>query len=155
MAEQTAGLGIDELLLPEDYLQVYGDAGSPREGERNLEEIEVGGLTEETEEENSESDRGSDYDSDDDNGKGKGKAREKIKKPTKGKKTRSKKKLKPAPQVLNELVSCRDSSLRFLTHYFTGPRREYHDHRLAQRPNETLVAVEGSLDRAFDQEHQL
>ena len=115
MAEQTAGLGVDELLLPEDYLQMYGDAGSPQEGEEDLKETEVGGSTEETEEEDSGSNRGSDYDSDDDSGKGKGKTREKAKKPTKlakGKKTRSKKKLKPAPHVLNELVSCRGPSLR-------------------------------------------
>lgn len=104
MAEQAAGLGADELLLPEDYLEEYGDARSPQEGEEDPEETGIGGLAEETEEENSESDKWSDYDSDDDSGKGKGKAREKTKKSAKGRKTRSKKKLKPAPQLLNELV---------------------------------------------------
>ena len=44
MAEQTAGLEVDELLLPEDYLQEYKDSGSREE---DLEEMEVDELTEE------------------------------------------------------------------------------------------------------------
>jgi hypothetical protein len=109
MAEQTAGLRVDELLLPEDYLQEYKDSTAQEE---DPEETEVDELTEETEEEISESD----YDDGEDGGKGKGKAREKVKTPTKsakGNKTKSKKKPKPAGQVLNELVGCSCSYLRF------------------------------------------
>ena len=114
MAEQTAGLEVDELLLPEDYLQEYKDSGSREE---DLEEMEVDESTEEeTGEGTLESDKGSDYDDDEENGKGKGKAREKVDKPAKsakGKKSKSKKQ-KPAEEVLNELVGCFCFCLRFL-----------------------------------------
>jgi len=116
MAEQTAGLEVDELLSPEDYLQEYKDTGSREE---DLEEMEVDELTEEeTGEGTLESDKGSDYDDDDDddeNGKGKGKAREKVNKPAKsakGKKSKSKKP-KLAKQVLNELIGHSYFCLRF------------------------------------------
>lgn len=105
MAEQTAGLKVDELLLPEKYLQKHQDSGSLNEIEEDPEEMEVNELIEdETEEEIVESDEGSIY-GDEENGKGK--AREKVKKPAKpmnGTKPKPKKKPKPAGQVLNELV---------------------------------------------------
>ena len=110
MAEQTEGLEVDELLLSENFLPEYKDPRSPKEREEDVEEMEVDELTEESEEEIVESDEGSDYDGGEDNGKktnGKGKAREKVNKPTEptnGEKTKPKKKLKPAGQVLNELV---------------------------------------------------
>ena len=100
MAEQTAKLRVDELLLPEDYLQEYRDS-TAREEEMGVDES----TEEETEEEILESNEGSDYGDDDDDEKGKGKAREKVQGPAKsGKETKSMKKPKPAGQVLNELV---------------------------------------------------
>jgi len=121
MAEQTVGLEVEELLLPEDYLEEYKDLRPPKEREEDPEEMEIDELTEEeTEEEVVESDEGSDYDGSEGKGKktkGKGKAREKVKKPTKstseGKKPKPKKKPKPAGQVLNELVSYSYSRSRF------------------------------------------
>ena len=117
MAEQTEGLEVEELLLPENYLQGYRDSGSPKVKEEDLEEIEVDEFTEESEEEIVESDEESDYNDDGDNGrrtKGKGKAREKVKKPTKptNGKTKPKRKPKSAGQVLNDLVSYSLLSLR-------------------------------------------
>jgi len=104
VAEQTVGLEVDELLLPENYLQKYQNSRSPKEIEEDL-EMEVNEFTEdETEEEIVESDEGSVY-GDEDNGKGK--AREKVKKPTNplnDTRAKPKKKPKPAGQVLNELV---------------------------------------------------
>jgi hypothetical protein len=116
MAEQTEGLEVGKLILPENYLQEYNDFSSPKEEEEDP-ETGVDELTEEEpEEEIVESDGGSDYD-DEDDGKtsGKGKARENVKKPPKpanGKKTKPKKP-KPAGQVLNELVSYSCSRSRF------------------------------------------
>lgn len=106
MTEQTAGLEVDELILPENYLQEYEDLKSPQERERDLEETDVDELTEE------ETEEGSDYSGDEDDGKGKGKTREKAKKPAKGKKPKSKKP-KSAGQVLNELVGYSYFRLRF------------------------------------------
>lgn len=110
MAEQTEGLDVNELLLPENYLQEYVDFRPPRVREEDPEEMEIDELTEEdTEEEVVESDEGSNY-GDEDGGKKtnrKGKAREKAKKrtkPTNGEKKKPKKP-RPAGQVLNELVS--------------------------------------------------
>ena len=111
MAEQMEGLDVNELLLPENYLQEYVDFRPPKVREEDPEEMEIDELTEEdTEEEVVESDEGSNY-GDEDGGKKtnrKGKAREKAKKPTKpmnGEKEKPKKKSKSAGQVLNELVS--------------------------------------------------
>ena len=118
MAEQTAGLEVDELLLPEDYLREYGGSGSREEGlEMEFDEL----IEEETGEEILESDEGSEFGDDEDNGKGKGKTRGKVKesaKSAKGKKSKSKKKPKPAGQVLNELVGYSCSCLRF---WLTSP----------------------------------
>ena len=109
MAEQTAALRIEELLLPEGYLQEYKDPRA-REEEMGVDES----TEEETEEETLESDEGSDYGDDEDDEKGKGKAREKVKGPAEsGRDTNSKKKPKPAGQVLNELVGYFCSCLRF------------------------------------------
>ena len=112
MAEQTEGLQVRVLLLPENYLQECKDFRSLKEEEEDPQEIEVDELSEESEEEIAESDGGSDYDDEDDDGgkkvNGKGKAREEIgksAKPVNDKKSKSKKKPKPAGQVLNELVS--------------------------------------------------
>jgi hypothetical protein len=104
MAEQTAGPEVDELLLPGDYLQEYGDS---RSREEEMEEMEIDESTEETEEEIVESNKGFDYDDLEDSGKGKGKARAKVKKLVKlmkSKESKPKKKPKSARQVLNELV---------------------------------------------------
>ena len=109
MAEQTEGLGVDELLLPENYLQEYKDPRTPKEKEDDPEEMEVDELTEEdTEDEIVESDEGSDYDGgkgDGKKGKGKEKAQEKVKKPVSGeKKPKPQKKQKLGSQILNEFV---------------------------------------------------
>lgn len=117
MAEQTVGLEVEELLLPEDYLEEYEDSRPPKEREEEMEGMEIDELTEEeTEEDVVETDDGSDYDGDEGGGKkakGKGKAREKVRKPANGeKKTKPKKKPKPAGQVLNELVNCSFSCSR-------------------------------------------
>ena len=107
MAEQTAVLRVDELLLPEDYLQEYKDT-KPREEEMGVDES----TEEETEEEILESDEGSDYGDDEDDEKGKGKASEKVKRPGESGKDTKPKKQKPAGQVLNELVGRFCSCLR-------------------------------------------
>ena len=123
MAEQTEGLDVNELLLPENYLQEYVDFRPPKVREEDPEEMEIDELTEEdTEEEVVESDEGSNY-GDEDGGKKtnrKGKAREKAKKPTKPTNGEKKKPKKPRPagQVLNELVSFPCSRPHF---WFTVP----------------------------------
>lgn len=116
MSEQTGGLTVGELLLPENYLQRYMDSTSSNEIEEDPGEMEIDELTEESEEEVMESDDGSDYGDEEGNSKGKGKARKKIKEPAKpasGTKTKPKKKPKPAGQVLNELVGYHSSCSRF------------------------------------------
>lgn len=98
MVEHTAGFEVNEILLPENYLQGCDDSLSPQEREKDLEEMELDELAEE------DTDEESDYDDDGINGKGK--AREKVRKSSlaNGKKSKSKKKPKLAEQVLNELV---------------------------------------------------
>lgn len=97
MTEQTAKLGVDELLLPENYLQEYSDFVSAEDPE-DPEEIEVYKLIEVTEKETAGSGEGVNYDS------RKGKARENVKKPASGKEPEPRKKSKSAEQDLNELV---------------------------------------------------
>lgn len=107
MVDHTAGFEVNEILLPENYLQGCDDSLSPQEREMDLEEMELDELAEEdTEEDILGSGEESHYDDDGISGKGKGKARKEVKKstPANGKKAKPKKKPRPAEQALNELV---------------------------------------------------
>ena len=116
MAEQTVGLEVEQLLLPENYLKKYkptrpliqdGIEGDPYE-------MEVGESSDESKDSEEESGNEGSY-----HGKGKGKAREvvtKLPKSTNDTKNGADGKPEPPKRVLNRLVSCPYPCPRFLAH---------------------------------------
>lgn len=120
MAEQTVGLEVEQLLLPENYLKKYRPTQPRIQNGRggDVHDMGVDGSSDESEDSEEESDNEGGY-----HGKGKGKARDVVAKHPKaanGTKGDTGDKPQPPKRVLNKLVSCPYSCPRFLVY---GSRR--------------------------------